>query len=213
MTERADEAQTRLTTETGNHMLQVRNLSNVFQKRLIRPIYAQTQATPYAGTLDASLRNADGSFRAPLSGDANPTRTQNAFTLQGGIVPGLVMIKGAGDAFKVATGANNERPFGLLANFVGGTLDDIKDENQIGIWYGPGSVFELLAPAFDDTGLAAAYATASATAGAPVLLYANEKGQLAQATALAGGTATNKLPVAELQERTSAAKIVVKLLV
>jgi hypothetical protein len=194
-------------------MLQIRNLSNVFQKRLIRPLYAHTQATPWAATLDASLRNADGSFRAPLSSDTLPVaRSANAFTLQGGIVPGTVMIKGAGEAFVVATGANvAERPAGLLANFVGGTLDDLKDENQIGVWYGPGSQFELLAPAFNDTGLAAAYA--AATPGNPVLLYAGADGRLAQATALVGGTVGNKLPVAELVERTGPGKIAVKLLV
>jgi hypothetical protein len=194
-------------------MLNIRNLSNMFQKRLIRPILAQTQGTPYAGVLDPSLRNTDGSFRAPLSTDTVPvTRSANAFTLQGGLVPGQVMIKSAGDSFVVATGAaTNERPFGLLGNFVGGTLDDLRDNNEIGVWYGPGSMYELLAPAFNDTGLAAAYA--AATPGAPVLLYAGADGRLAQATALVGGVNTNKLPVAELMERSSAAKIIVKLLV
>jgi hypothetical protein len=194
-------------------MLRIRNLSNMFQKRLIRPLYAHTQATAWGVTLDPSLRNADGSFRAPLSTDTLPVaRSANAFTLQGGLVPGTVLIKAAGEGFVVATGAaTNERPAGLLANFVGGTLDDLQDNNEIGVWYGPGSQWELLAPAFNDTGLAAAYA--AATPGAPVLLYAGADGRLAQATALVGGVITNKLPVAELVERTSAAKIVVKLLV
>lgn len=194
-------------------MLQIRNLSNVFQKRLIRPLYAHTQATPWAATLDPSLRNADGSFRAPLSTDTLPVaRSANAFTLQGGIVPGTVVIKGAGEGFVVATGAaTSERPAGLLANFVGGTLDDLKDENQIGVWYGVGSQFELLAPAFNDTGLAAAYA--AATPGNPVLLYAGADGRLAQPTALVGGNATTKVAVAELVERTGPGKIQVKLLV
>lgn len=194
-------------------MLQIRNLSNALQKRLIRPLYAHTQATPWAATLDASLRNADGSFRAPLSTDTLPVaRSANAYTLQGGLVPGTVMVKAAGEAFVVATGAaTNERPAGLLANFVGGTLDDLKDENQIGVWYGPGSQWELLAPAFNDTGLAAAYA--AATPGNPVLLYAGADGRLAQATALVGGNATNKVAVAELVERSGPGKIAIKLLV
>lgn len=198
-------------------MLRIRNLSNMFQKRLIRPILANTQGTPYPGVLDASLRNADGSFRAPLSTDTQPiARSAAAFVLQGGIVPGTVMIKSAGDSFVVATGVdtaapNQERPFGLLANFVGGTLDDLQDNNEVGVWYGPGSVYELLAPAFNDTGLAAAYA--AAVPGKPVILYAGADGRLAQTTALVGGVLGNKLPVAELVERTSAAKIIVKLLV
>jgi hypothetical protein len=32
-------------------MLRLKNLSNKYQKRLIRPIYAQTQATPYCDFL------------------------------------------------------------------------------------------------------------------------------------------------------------------
>jgi len=187
-------------------MLQVRNLSNVFQKRLIRPLYAHTQATPYAAVLDASLRNTDGSFRAPLATDTLPlTRSAAAFTLQGGIVPGTVMVKGAGESAVVASGANvAEQPFGLLANFVGGTLDDIKDENNIGVWRGPDSVFEILAPGFDDTGLAAAYA--AATPGNPVKLYAGVDGRLVYVA-----TPGNRIPVAFLVERTSASKITIDL--
>lgn len=205
-------------------MLQVRNLSNLLQKRLIRPIYAQTQATPYAATLDASLRNADGSFRAPIIGDAFNGQTArltgpgnaysgNAFLLQGGLVPGTVMIKSRlGEAQMVASGNINERPFGLLANFVGGTLDDLKDNNEIGVWRGPDSVFELLKPAWNDTGLAAAYAAANA--GAPVVLYAGPNGLLTGVAAdLIGGAITNKTAVANLIEYSSSSKILVELLV
>lgn len=190
-------------------MLQLRNLSNVFQKRLIRPLYAQTQATPWAGTLDPSLRNADGSFRPPLAADTNPiARSADAFTLQGGLVPGTVLLKNDAEHFVVATGDDSElRPSGLLANFVGGTLDDLKDNNQVGVWYGPGSQFELLAPAWDDTGLAAAYA--AATPGEPVLLYATADGRLG----VRPGGNTSDVPVAELVERRSASVIHIKLLV
>src|SRR4051812_16174331 len=117
-------------------MLKVRNLSNVMQKRLIRPLYAHTQATPYAAVLDPSLRNVDGSFRAPLAADTLPVaRSANAFTLQGGLVPGTVMVKAAGEGMVVAPGGTGAiQPFGLLANFVGGTLDDLQDNNEIGVW-------------------------------------------------------------------------------
>ena len=194
-------------------MLRVTNLSNIFQKRLIRPLYAQTQATPWAGVLDPSLRNSDGSFRKPLAADTTPTaRSADAYTLQGGLVPGTVMVKNAGEQFSVATGSDVAiRPAGLLANFVGGTIDDLKDNNEIGVWYGVGSQFELLSPAFSDTGLAAAYA--AATAGSPVLLYAAEDGRLACTAGLLGAAVGSKLPVAELVERTSASKIQIKLLV
>lgn len=188
-------------------MLRVRNLSNALVKRPLRALYAQTQATPYAAVLDPSLRNVDGSFRAPLADDTLPiARSAAAFTLQGGLVPGTVMVKGAGEGMVVHNGVGTLQPFGLLANFVGGTLDDIQDENMIGVWRGPDSVWELLAPAFDDTGLAAAYA--AATPGAPVKLYAGVDGRLTATVPAAGASS---IVVAHLVERTSASRIVVDL--
>lgn len=196
-------------------MLRIRNLSNAMQKRTLRVLHGQTQATPYAGTLYAGLRNTDGSFRAPLNADtalqSGVARTANAFTLQGGLVPGTVMVKTAGESFAVHNGVGGAvgtavRPFGLLANFVGGTLDDLQDSNEIGVWYGPGSVYEVLFPAFDDTGLAAAYAAAGG--GTPVLLYAQTNGLLGATNP--GG---NSVAVGELIERRSNAVIQVKLLV
>jgi len=172
-------------------------------------LYAHTQATPWGATLDASLRNTDGSFRAPLAADAG--RTASAFTFQNGLVAGTVMAKGAGESMLVATGSNpsgtglGPYAFGLLANFVGGNLDELGDENQIGVWRGPDSAFELIFPAFDDTGLAAAYSAAT-TAGIPVSLYAGQDGRL---TAL--GSPGNRQVVAHLVERASASKIVIDL--
>lgn len=208
-------------------MLRITNLSNAMQKRTLRVLHGQTQATPYAGTLDATLRNVDGSFRAPLSGDAiansGLARTANTFTIQGGLVAGTVMVKTAGEAFVPSNGVgaaapNTVQPFGLLGNFVGGSLDDLKDSNEIGVWYGPGSVYELLYPAFNDAGLAAAYAATFTAAGrSPVLLYAGVDGRLCcdSSTTGAGGItgSSNQVPVAQLIERRSAAVIQVKLLV
>jgi hypothetical protein len=187
-------------------VLRPTKLHNKFQKRLIRPLYAQTQATPYAATLDSSLRNSDGSFRAPLAADTVPlTRSADAFLLKGGLVPGTVIVKGVGEAGVVSAGANAaSKPFGLLANFVGGELDDLGDENEIGVWRGPDSVFELLAPAFDDTGLASAYS--SATAGVPVNLYAGTDGRLVTV-----GSPGSRTVVATLIERVSSSRIVVNL--
>jgi len=115
------------------------------------------------------------------------------------------MVKGAAEGVVVANGAAsaNVKPFGLLANYVGGDLDDLGDENYVGVWRGPDSVFELLAPAFDDTGLAAAYS--SATAGNPVGLFAQADGRLG-ATVPAGA-----VRVADLIERVSASRIVIDL--
>src|SRR5688572_4233393 len=190
-------------------MLRIRNLSNAMQKRTLRVLHGQTQATPYAGTLHPALRNVDGSFRAPITADTTPIDyTANTFTVQGGLPAGLVMARSQGEAFLPHPGNNTARPFGLLANFVGGTLDDLQDSNEIGVWYGVGSVYEVLYPAFDDTGLAAAHAAAGVTAGNPVLLYAQTSGLLGVTNP--GGNST---PVAELIERRSAAVIQVKLLV
>jgi hypothetical protein len=186
-------------------MLRVRNLSNKYQKRLIRPQYAQTQATPYAAILDESLRNTDGSFRKPANGDSNPTRSADAYTLKNGLVPATVMINAGGDKVKVASGANvAEQPFGLLANFVGGELDDLGDEDYVGVWRGPDATFEILAPGFNDTGLSAAYA--AATPGSPVKLYAGADGRLTSTSP--GGSA---IVVAHLLERVSASRIVIDL--
>lgn len=187
-------------------MLRIRNLSNQFQKRLIRPLYAHTQATPAACVLHASLRNADGSFRLPVSTDTLPiARSATAFALQGGLVPGTVMLNAGGDSVVVANGANSAlQPYGLLANFVGGTLDDIGDENNIGVWRGIDSQWELLAPAYDDTGLASAYA--AATPGNPVKLYAGPDGRLTATSP--GGSA---IVVAHLLERLSTSKISIDL--
>jgi hypothetical protein len=175
-------------------MLRITNLSNVFQKRLVRPKYAHTQGFPYAGTLHPSLRDSEGSFRKPLSTDTLPVaRSADAFTYKGGLVPGTVLLKAEGESFVVATGANAaQRPFGLLGQFVGGELDDLKDENMIGVWQGPDSVYEILKPAFDDT----------------VLLYAGVDGRL-----VANGSPGSRIPVAELVERPSASKITIRFLV
>jgi hypothetical protein len=114
------------------------------------------------------------------------------------------MLKGAGEGVVVAAGTDvASKPFGLLANFVGGELDDIGDEDYVGVWRGPDSVFELLAPAFDDTGLAAAYA--AATPVAPVKLFAGPDGRLVT------GTIGNRTAVATLIERVSASRIVINL--
>ena len=197
-------------------MLRVKNLSNKYQKRLIRPEYAQTQATPYAVTLDDSFRDSDGSLLLPLSGDNDgvqngvdgfATRTAAAHTTKGSLTSGLVAVRTVGEKITIATGADvAEQPFGLLANFVGGDLDDVGDENQVGVWRGPDSTYTLLAPAFDDDGLAAAFDAADA--GIPVLLHAKPDGRLGYLD-----TPGSRVPVARLIGRPSASRIVVDLLV
>lgn len=178
-------------------MLRIRYLKNKYQKRLIRPLYAQTQATPYAAVLDTTLRDSTGTFAAPVG----------AFLYKGGLVPGTVVVN-RGEAVTVATGADaspaGQRPFGLLANFVGGELDDLGDENFVGVWRGPDAVFEILAPGFDDTGLSAAWD--ASTQGFPVPLYAGPDGRLKYLS-----SASNRQVVAHLIERPNANRIVVDL--
>lgn len=203
------------------------NAANVLitaQKRLIRPLYAQTQGFPYAAVLDPSFRNTDGSFRAPLATDvagtavsggtapAPLTRASAVFLSQGSVVPGTVMVKAggslggvAGEYVAVSNAANAIQPFGLLGQWLGGTFDNVGQNNQVGVWMGPDSVYELLAPAWNDTGVATAIAAAGA--GVPVLMYAQADGRL-------GTTNTgSQVAVCRIIDRPSAARLVVQMLV
>lgn len=196
-------------------MLRLRNLRNKYQKRLIRPLYAQTQATPYAAVLDDTLRGPSGDF----------VFTANSFKYKGGLVPGTVMTN-VGDKVKVHTGTDpaagfagqtppSPRAFGLLANFVGGDLDDLGDENYVGVWRGPDSVYEILAPGFAGSGTGAGTGggdlltawTAAVTAGVGnVPLYAGPDGRLTHLP-----VAGNREVVAYLIERPTVSRIVVDL--
>lgn len=222
-------------------MQRLHSLNEIYQKRTIRPQYAQHQATPYAAGMDASLFNTDGSIRIPLTGDTTPlnTRTANAATLvgqtlntagAGSLMPGMVMVKTTGEFVTVATGvaganANTgfgsgnqptfEQPFGLLANWVGGDFDEIGVQNvgsgNVGVWKGPDSTYTILAPAYNDSGLASAVSgsgSGGAQPGAPIYLYAGNDGRLKYLA-----TPGNCLPVAMLLDRVNATRIVVSLLV
>lgn len=191
-------------------MIFLKRLSAKNTKRLIRPEYAHHQATPYDVSLHESLWNDDGSFRTPLAADTTPlTRSADAFVWMGGLVPGTVMVRTSGETVAVATGANTAmQPFGLLANFVGGDADDIRDINigttKAGVWRGVDSTYTLLAPAWDDTGLASAYS--AATAGIPVPLYAGTDGRLVY-----NSSPGSRVLVAHLIDRPAASRISVDL--
>lgn len=106
-------------------------LANVTQKRTIRPLYAQTQATPWAGYLDPNwARGTD-------------------------IYPGMVMTKLANEVVTLASNTTH-KPFGLAALFVAPVLgiDEVRyaGTNNFTVWVGEGdNAFEILAPAFDTT--------------------------------------------------------------
>lgn len=185
------------------------NVNITAQKRHLRVVEGQTQATPYACYLDPSLRNTDGSLRLPTASDTLPlARSAAAFTFQGGLIPGTVLVKTAGENVTVHNGdtGNAVEPFGLLGQFVGGSFDGVFSTNEVAAWLGPDSVYDLLAPAWNDTGLAAAIN--SATAGKAVKLYAGTDGRL---TYLA--SPGSSLPVATVVERPSEAVLRIKLLI
>lgn len=189
-------------------MLRLRNLRNKYQKRLIRPLYAQTQATPYAAVLDPTFRDANHQYQIP-------TAAPSAFLYLNGLVPGTVMVKGVAENVLVSAGGAGtpfNQAFGLLANFVGGDLDELGEENFVGVWRGPDSVYEILAPGFNPAGLSAAYAAAT-TAGLPVFLYAGPDGRLCcdGGSSPFAGAAGNRQIVAHLIDAPSPNRIVVDL--
>jgi hypothetical protein len=192
------------------------NILFTAQKRLIRPVYAQTQGFPYAASLDPSFRNTDGSFRTPLSTDTAGaaagqgtvplTRASAPFTYQGSITPGQVLVKTTGqEQVAIGTNAANLQPMGLLGQWLGGTFDNVGTSNQVGVWMGPDSTYDLLAPAWNDTGLAAAINAAGA--GIQVPLYCGADGRLTSTV----GSAT--VVVARVIQRISAAVLRIQLLV
>lgn len=159
-------------------------LSNPAQKRTLRPLYANTQATPYGGFLDPDWNK---SFD---------------------ILPGTVMQRIYGEVFAPYTGAGGTVPFGLSALFVAPNLgvDEVSGAgtNLFTVWVGDSqAVFEVLAPAFDTT--ANWPGTSQGTGPQRLMLTANNHGQLTPA----GVTAENA--IAELIDVPSTDKIIIRL--
>lgn len=104
-------------------MIRAKTLSNVHQKRTIRPLYSQHQATPYACFFDTTLTTV--------------------------IYPGMVAAqKGATEVMEVANAT--KIPFGLFANFINGDLDELGDGAEIGVWRGgKDATFEVLGSALE----------------------------------------------------------------
>lgn len=123
-------------------MFRINNISNITQKRTIRPLYAQSQATPYGGFLSTTWTKAVD------------------------IYPGMVMAKLQGENFTLAGTASGGgvlpatggliRGFGLSALFCAPSiqLDETQyphdsSLNVFTVWQGgPDATFEVLAPAF-----------------------------------------------------------------
>jgi hypothetical protein len=194
-------------------VLRLTKLSNQYRRRTLRPLYESSQAYPYAASLSTNFDRTGGQ----LSGGQVVTGSKTA------ILPGAVAIKLVGETVTLAgspEGAapnvvtNVLHPFGLFGNFVGGELDELGDRAEVSVWKGPGAVFEVLAPAFDDTGLAAATAAEDGTAAAvEVYLQTGTDGRMVySASALQPWSAANKA-VARVVNRLSSNAVVVELLV
>lgn len=159
------------------------SISNPAQKRTLRPVYAQHQATSWGGFLD------------PAWG-----RTFD-------ILPGTVMARSTAEVFTPYTGAAGQKPFGLSALFCAPTLgiDEVTatGTNLFTVWVGDSdAVFEVIAPAFDAT---ANWSAANPTNGRRQLLTATSQGLLTPTGVNAGNA------IAELLDVESTSVILVRL--
>lgn len=171
-------------------------VANPGQKRTLRPVYAQHQATSYGGFLDPNwARTFD-----ILPGSVMSRLTAEVFTP---FTTGSVSHTTTSSAAVLPSA--NAQPFGLSALFVAPTLgiDEVTatGTNLMTVWVGgEQAVFEVLAPAFDT----AAY-WAPPTDGGRVLLTANNVGLLTPT----GATPYNA--VAELLDVESTDVILIRL--
>jgi hypothetical protein len=145
-------------------------VANPAQKRTLRPIYAQHQATSYAGFLDPNWAR---SFDI-LPGTVMCRLTAEVFT------PFTTGSSGTTSVPAAVLPTTNAKPFGLSALFVAPNLgiDEVTatGTNLCTVWVGgPDAVFEVLAPAFD---LNANWSGLNPTDGGRTLLTANNVGLL-----------------------------------
>lgn len=172
-------------------------VANPAQKRTLRPIFAQHQATPYPGFLDPTWdRSFDilpGSVVSRLNGEVfTPYTTGSSGTTS---TPAAVLP------------STNAAPFGLAALFVAPTLgiDEVTatGTNLFTVWTGGiDAVFEIVAPAFD---LNANWSGLNPTDGGRTLLTANNVGLLTPTGA------NHRNAVAELLDVESTDVILVRL--
>lgn len=158
-------------------------INNPALKRTIRPIYAQHQATTYAGFLDP---NWNRSFD---------------------IFPGTVMCRLTKEIFTPFVGSGNQKPYGLSAFFLSPQLgvDEISatGTNLYTVWVGGEQAeFEILAPGFDQT---ANWTAANVTDGGYQLLTATNQGLLTPTGANNGNS------IAELIDVESTDKILIRM--
>jgi hypothetical protein len=172
-------------------------VANPAQKRTLRPIYAQHQATSYGGFLDPAW----GRSFDILPGTVMSRKTAEVFT------PFTTGSSGTTVNSASVLPSANARPFGLAALFCAPTLgiDEVTatGTNLFTVWTGGiDAVFEVIAPAFDT---AANWTGLNPTDGGRTLLTANSVGLLTPTGA------TNYNAVAELLDVESTDVILVRL--
>lgn len=186
-------------------MLRLTNLSNKNKRRTLRALYANSQGYPYAATLDVLFQTGGAGLTTGALAGTNAIAGATA-----AIMPGMVMTKEVGEiVYPLYTAGTNQRAFGLCANFVGGTMDELYGAGQVGVWRGAGSVYEVLAPAHNDTNLASETAGELGTVATEVYMDANANGQLQADSAGAKGVSTTARAI----QRLSANAVIVELLV
>lgn len=160
-------------------MLRANSLDRIHQKRTLRGLYIWHQATPYACFLD--------------------TAAVVAATV---VVPGMVATKTTGEQVKVSNAT--DVPFGLFANFIHGSMDELGGGTEIGVYRGGNdATFEVLAGPSGETPLASITWTALNATGGGVALFSDANGLL---TNVAGTSRA-----ARLVEAVSNSKIIITL--
>lgn len=195
--------------------LRLTELSNVYKRRTLKVQYGNTQAYPYAATLSTHFdRTANQLTGTALAAGSKAAINPGSVAIK--LVGEIVTLSGSTEAAntnQTDTVAAATRGFGLFGNFVGGQLDELGSRSEVSVWRGAGSVYEVLAPAFDDTGLAADGAAEDGTAGTETYMTANSQGLLVfDALAVTPYTASH-MSVVRLINRLSANAIIVECLV
>lgn len=193
-------------------MLRLQNLANVNRRRTLRALYAQTQGYPYAVALDPSV---DRTLTNPFDDAAHAGKAA--------IWPGMVAVKTQGEMvrpdFDEGVGQwAHRRPMGLFANFVGGELNEIGTDgtrpggSEVGVWRGVGSVYEILAPVFNDSDLSTAAADEDGSAQNEVYMHGDDTARLLFDTQANPRTYPHEA-TARLIKRLSDKAIIIELLV
>jgi hypothetical protein len=126
-------------------MLRPKSIALVNQRRTLRALYAQTQAYPYAAKLNPTQSLTDSAHNMlGLTGSDGATGT--AAIWPGGVL--TLSDQGGVVEYVEVADDDSDRPFGLSANYVGGQMDELNGNAEIGVWRGRGGVFEVLSPVF-----------------------------------------------------------------